>query len=98
MFEIHDTFIFENNLDWTKCIGVHTDSGHSMSNCYEGLHALIQRKAPDALWTHCIIHREAFASKHLSPPLNVVLEGVLEVVNFIKTQQGFYKTVQGYGI
>jgi len=89
MFEIHDTFICEDNLDWTKCIGVRTDSGHSMSSCYGGLHALIQRNAPDALWTHCIIHREALASKHQSPPLNVVLESVLEVSNFIKTWQGF---------
>ena len=58
-FKICDTFICENNLDWTKCIGVHADSGHSTSSWYGGLHALIQGKAPDALWNPCIIHREA---------------------------------------
>ena len=54
-----------------------------MSGRYGGLQALIRNKAPNSLWTHCIIHREALASKHLSPSLNLVLE---RVVNFIKTR------------
>ncbi|XP_075042389.1 SCAN domain-containing protein 3-like [Mixophyes fleayi] len=86
LFQIIDTFMSENNLDWTKCFGVCTDGGRSMSGCYGGLQALIRSKAPDALWTHCIIHREALASKQLSPPLNAVMESVLKVVNFIKTR------------
>ncbi|XP_076325514.1 protein FAM200A-like [Tachypleus tridentatus] len=56
LFENLDTFICENSLDWTKCIGVCTDGGRSMSGCYEGF---IQSKALDALWTHCIIYRSA---------------------------------------
>ncbi|XP_063813110.1 SCAN domain-containing protein 3-like [Pseudophryne corroboree] len=86
LFQIIDTFMSENQLDWTKCFGVCTDGGRSMSGCYGGLQALIRSKAADALWTHCIIHREALASKHLSPPLNAVMESVLKVVNFIKTR------------
>ncbi|XP_075048007.1 zinc finger BED domain-containing protein 5-like [Mixophyes fleayi] len=86
LFQIIDTFMSENNLDWTKCFGVCTDGGRSMSGCYGGLQALIRSKAPDALWTHCIIHREVLASKQLSPPLNAVMESVLKVVNFIKTR------------
>ncbi|XP_063786065.1 protein FAM200A-like [Pseudophryne corroboree] len=86
LFQIIDTFLSENQLDWTKCFGVCTDGGRSMSGCYGGLQALIRSKAADALWTHCIIHREALASKHLSPPLNAVMESVLKVVNFIKTR------------
>jgi len=76
----------EDNLDWTKCVGVSTDGGRSIYGCYGGLQALMRRKVPDALWTHCIIHREGLASKHLSPPRNVVLEIVSKVVNFIKTR------------
>ncbi|XP_075070632.1 protein FAM200A-like isoform X2 [Mixophyes fleayi] len=86
MFQIIDTFMSENNLDWTECVGVCTDGGRSMSGCYGRLQALIRSKAPDALWTHCIIHREALASEQLSPPLNAVMESVLKVVNFIKTR------------
>jgi hypothetical protein len=56
-----------------------------MSGCYGGLHAFIHSKSPETLWTHCIIHRKAFASKYLSPTLNKILEYVANVVNFIKT-------------
>ncbi|XP_068115052.1 zinc finger BED domain-containing protein 5-like [Hyperolius riggenbachi] len=86
LFNILDTFMSDNNLDWTKCVGVCTDGGRSMSGCYGGLQALVRNKAPDALWTHCVIHREALASKQLSPPLNLVMENVLKVVNYIKTR------------
>ncbi|KAL4126012.1 hypothetical protein QTP88_010244 [Uroleucon formosanum] len=86
LFEILDNLMSENSVDWTKCVGVCTDGARSMSGCYGGLQALIQNKAPDALWTHCIIHREALASKYLSPELNQVLECVLNVVNYIKTR------------
>jgi hypothetical protein len=55
-----------------------------MSGCYGGLQALIRSKSPNALWTYCIIHKEALVSKHPSPALNQVLECVVYVVNFIK--------------
>ncbi|KAL4101100.1 hypothetical protein QTP88_012347 [Uroleucon formosanum] len=86
LFEILDNFMSENSVDWTMCVVVCTDGARSMSGCYGGLQALIQNKAPDALWTHCIIHREALASKYLSPELNQVLECVVNVVNYIKTR------------
>lgn len=34
--------------------------------------------------THCIIHREALASKYFTFVLNQVLECVMNVINFIK--------------
>ncbi|XP_068129400.1 zinc finger BED domain-containing protein 5-like [Hyperolius riggenbachi] len=40
LFNILDTFMSDNNLDWTKCVGVCTDGGRSMSGCYVGLQAL----------------------------------------------------------
>ncbi|KAE8296899.1 Zinc finger MYM-type protein 6 [Larimichthys crocea] len=57
-----------------------------MAGKRNGLRALIKRAAPNAEWTHCVIHREALASKHLSPELNEVLTAVVDVVNFIKTR------------
>ncbi|XP_076372853.1 zinc finger BED domain-containing protein 5-like [Tachypleus tridentatus] len=47
LFEILDTFICENNLHWTKCVG--TGGGHSISGCYGRLQALIRSKTFDAL-------------------------------------------------
>nr|XP_023021166.1 zinc finger MYM-type protein 6-like [Leptinotarsa decemlineata] len=74
LFEILDKFITENGLNWGKCIGVCTDGARSMSGKYGGIQALIRKKAPNAMWTHCIIHREALASKSMSFELNQVLE------------------------
>jgi hypothetical protein len=62
-----------------------TDGARSLSGRYGGLQALIQNQAPDALWTHCVIHREALASQYLCPLLNDV-ETVIQIVNFIKTR------------
>jgi hypothetical protein len=82
LFEILDTFISENSLEWTKCVGACTDDARSMSSYYRGLQSFIRSKArgPTALST----------GKHsrqniLSPTLNQVLEYVVNV-NFIKTQ------------
>jgi hypothetical protein len=86
LFEIVDNFMTGNQIDWAHCVGVCSDGGRSMSGCYSGLQALIRGKAPDAVWTHCIIHREAAASQNLSVDLNEVLQTVINVVNFIKTR------------
>ncbi|XP_075213767.1 zinc finger BED domain-containing protein 5-like [Lycorma delicatula] len=82
LFDILDAFISENNLNWSKYVGVCTDGARSLSGCYGELQALIRSKSPNALETHCIIHREALAPKHLSPALNQVSECV---VNLIKS-------------
>jgi hypothetical protein len=86
LFYILDKYIAENNLDWENCVGLCTDGARSMSGRYNGLQALIRKKAPEALWTHCMIHRQALASKDLSPILDQVLQTSITVVNFIKTR------------
>ncbi|KAL7377055.1 hypothetical protein ABVT39_020828 [Epinephelus coioides] len=57
-----------------------------MAGKKQGLQALIKRVSPNAQWTHCVIHREALASRQMSPELNDVLTDVIRVVNFIKTR------------
>ncbi|XP_060780977.1 uncharacterized protein LOC132888901 [Neoarius graeffei] len=57
-----------------------------MAGKRKGLQALIKRATPDTQWMHCILHREALASRHLSPELNEVLTAVVDVVSFIKTR------------
>lgn len=86
LFNILNSFVEENNIDWEKCIGICTDGGRSMSGCYTGLQALIRKKSPNATWTHCIIHREALIAKNVSPELNQVIESVIQIVNYIKTR------------
>jgi hypothetical protein len=86
LFQMLDSFITENNLMWEMCCGICTDGARSMSGCYNGLQALIKKKAPFAVWTHCIIHREALASKSISPTLDEVLQSTIKIVNFVKTR------------
>lgn len=59
-----------------------------MSGRYGGIQALICKRAPHAMWTHCTIHREALAAKSLNTytELNSFLEHVIDLVNYIETR------------
>lgn len=56
-----------------------------MFGVHAGLQTKIKAVAPKAVWTHCMIHREALAAKELSQPLHEVLQTVVKTVNAIKT-------------
>ncbi|XP_069059689.1 protein FAM200A-like [Pleurodeles waltl] len=86
LFAVVDDFMVQNQIDWERCVGVCTDGGRSMAGCYQGFQARIRSKAPNAVWTHCIIHREALAAGNLSEELHNILKIVTKVINFIKTR------------
>lgn len=86
LFKIIDNYLREADLKWEDCVGICTDGAHAMAGTRCGLQSLIKRVAPRAVWTHCMIHREALASKQLSPELNAVLSDVITTVNYIKTR------------
>jgi hypothetical protein len=56
IFKIVDNFIKENNIKWSDCVGVCTDGVRVMAGNTQGLHVLIKQSAPEAVWTHCMIH------------------------------------------
>lgn len=80
-----DLFVVGCNFGWTMCVVVCANDDRSMSILcpwsfyYGGSQALVRSKAPDALWIHCIIHREPPASMYLGSALNLVLK---RAVNF----------------
>ena len=86
LFNILNTYLTEHDIPWENCVGFCSDGAQTMAGKINGLQALIKRVAPDAQWTHCVIHREALASRQLSPDLNEILNEVVSVVNFIKTR------------
>lgn len=86
IFSMIDSFLKKNNMSWNKCVGICTDGARAMSGVYTGLRGLIKKVAPQARWTHCIIHREALAAKGMSPELDGVLCLVVKTVNLIKAQ------------
>ncbi len=48
------------------------DGAQTTAGKRKGLQALIKRVSPNTQWTHCVIHREALASRQISPELNKV--------------------------
>lgn len=86
LFQILDTYLKEASLKWEDCVGICTDGGQVMAGKRGGLQALIKRISPNVQWTHCMIHREALASKQLSLELNDVMTHIIATVNYIKTR------------
>lgn len=86
IFKCLDGFMVENQIDWSKCVGLTTDGARAMSGKYTGLAARVKAVAPLVEWTHCSIHREALAMKGMSQPLKTTLDKAVKIVNFIKSQ------------
>ena len=79
------TQYFESNyLNWKNLIGVCTDGAPAMLGSRSGFTTLVKSKNPDVVATHCMIHREALASKTLLQNLNSLLVDIIKVVNYIK--------------
>lgn len=75
----------EEGLSWDECVDVCTDSAAAMVGKKKGLKARVLQVALYVNFTHCIIHREALASKTLDPDLKSVLETATKIVNYITT-------------
>lgn len=86
IFQVLDEYINSNGLDWSRCVGVCSDGAAAMTGKNSGVTALIKQKAPNAAFTHCMLHREALVAKRLDDELNQVLQDIIQVVNFIKAR------------
>ncbi|KAK5863610.1 hypothetical protein PBY51_000631 [Eleginops maclovinus] len=86
IFNCLNGWMEETGLDWDKCISICTDGAGAMMGKHKGLKAKVLSVAPHVKFTHCIIHREALASKTLEPELNNVLQTAIQIVNSIKSR------------
>uniref|UniRef100_A0A3B3TD34 DUF4371 domain-containing protein n=1 Tax=Paramormyrops kingsleyae TaxID=1676925 RepID=A0A3B3TD34_9TELE len=86
IFNVVNTFFCENGLSWKSCSSICTNAAASMTGSVRGLIARIKKENPDVKWTHCVIHREALASKKVSPVLHDILNDSIKVINFIKSR------------
>uniref|UniRef100_A0A3B3I4U8 Uncharacterized protein n=1 Tax=Oryzias latipes TaxID=8090 RepID=A0A3B3I4U8_ORYLA len=86
IFNVVNTFFTRNAISWKSCSSVCTDVAASMTGSAKGLIARIKKENPDIKWTHCVIHREALASKKMSPALQDVLNDSIKVINFIRSR------------
>jgi len=85
IFRILNEYI-ESNLKWNDCIAVCSDGAASMTGKNKGLVSRIISKYPFIKSNHCIIHRQALASKSINEKLNETLKSVVKIVNFIKSK------------
>ena len=69
-----------------KCVGVCSDGTRAMTGRHGGVVSRIQSVAPNAVFTHCSIHRETLAAKTLQFSFKAVLDNAIKVVNLIKAR------------
>ncbi|XP_071037887.1 zinc finger BED domain-containing protein 5-like [Parasteatoda tepidariorum] len=84
LFAVLNDFMNEKNIEIKNCVGICTDGARIMSGRFKSVQALVKQKSPQCVWTHCLIHREALASKEMSRGLNIVLTTVVTIVNYIR--------------
>ncbi|XP_064411255.1 zinc finger BED domain-containing protein 5-like [Latimeria chalumnae] len=88
--ELKEEFLFcrplPTGLDWGRCFGICSDGARSMTGRHSGLVTRVQKVAPVAAWNHCMIHRQALATKKMPQELSDVLSVAVKVVNFIKSR------------
>ena len=70
IFDSLNDFITQNDLDWTRCVGICTGGATAMTGKHRGLTARVRAVAPLATATHCCIHREQLAVKRMPPCLD----------------------------
>ena len=55
-----------------------------MLGCHSGFQTLVKQLALTSKGVHCMLHRQALASKTLPDSIQTVLEQMIQIVNFIK--------------
>ena len=63
--KVLNDFIEQNGISWEKCVWVCSDSARVMTGRHGGVVTGIQSVAPNAVCTHCSIHREILAATTL---------------------------------
>lgn len=81
IFNVINEYIMKARISWSKCVGLCTDGAKAMSGHLSGLGARIKKVAPECQSTHCVIHREALASKVMPANLKSVLMDSVKVIS-----------------
>jgi hypothetical protein len=55
----HICFLDENEINWENCVWLCTYGAQSMAVQNAVFRALVRKKAPRIIWTHCTLHRHA---------------------------------------
>ena len=80
--KVDDRSFEEHGIRCEHLIGVCIDGAPAMLGWRFGLQTLVKEKFPDAICTHCIIHRQALMEKNIPDKLKSVLNDVIKAVKF----------------
>ena len=83
IFSAVDTKVKNDGLSWKQCISICIDGAGAMAGKHKGFLARVLQVAPRINFTHCIIHRENFASKTLDPDLKSVLDAAIKLLTLL---------------
>ena len=86
VFKILNEFFEFHELSWGKCVAVCTDGAAAMTGRKSGVVARIKAVNPKVKSVHCMLHRQALASKGMEPDLHFVLSTAVTAVNFVKSR------------
>ncbi|KAI8124810.1 Zinc finger BED domain-containing protein 5 [Lucilia cuprina] len=85
IYKVLSDFLSENNISWSKVIGICTDGAASMMGSHSGFLKMAKENNKNMIGSHCVIHRHALASKTLPVELKNALQTAIDIVNFIKS-------------
>ncbi|XP_049772939.1 zinc finger BED domain-containing protein 5-like [Schistocerca cancellata] len=83
IFKLTDEYLRENSIDWTRCVGICSDSVKSMTGCHAEFVAKEKSIAPSGSLTHCCLHRQPLVYKHMPNVLKSVADDALKIINYI---------------
>lgn len=86
IFELLDNFFKQNKLSWSNCVSICTDGAAALTGDKKGLKGIIKKIAPDIVFIHCMIHKEALVAKEMQDDLWAVLNEAVSVINYIKSR------------
>ncbi|XP_076045277.1 zinc finger BED domain-containing protein 5-like [Oratosquilla oratoria] len=84
IFDVISDFFQENQLSWESLVGVCTDGAPAMRGLRSGFVTKVKERNPSVMSTHCILHREALASRTLPVEMMDVLNVAIKIVKFVK--------------
>ena len=84
VLKVVSDFFTTKGLSWENVVGICTHGAPAMLGSRSGFLKLAKKHNPNIVGIHCIIHRQALASKILPDLLRVHLQTVINIVNFVK--------------
>ncbi|KAK0143368.1 Protein ZBED8 [Merluccius polli] len=84
IFAAVDSYFSSQKLPYENVVACCSDGAASMMGKNKGFNSRLKEKVPHCIIFHCMIHRQALASKKLSDDLSETPATVVKIVNFIK--------------